>query len=76
MKIRSRGDTHAILLPDQKGQALSTKVPGRLDVGEQAVVFYDKAVVDQNVAENQCRSLYGSAGATSARKDSRRLKRP
>jgi len=72
--VRGKLFTAGLMLSDIRGQALSTKVPGRLDVGEQASVYYDRALVEKNAEEHKERFMYGAAGSTTQSKNSRRLK--
>ena len=57
------------------GEQLTTKLPRRLDVGEQAFTYYDAEAVRQNALKEGRRIVYAEAGATPLKKKrSRTLK--
>lgn len=61
---RERFLAGGIILPDELGMAYNTKLPKRLDSGEQASVYYSQDTVHARLRETPYRLMYGTAGAT------------
>lgn len=60
----------AVMIPDYTDPFLAphlTQIPCRLDVGETAQVFYDRGTVQERLAESEFSTIFGTAGASTAR---------
>lgn len=76
-RLRKKLFSKGILMPTPKWSAYNTVLPMRLDVGEQAHVYYERDAVLGELREASYRWMHGAAGVTSGRvRDSRRLGPP
>jgi hypothetical protein len=62
-KLFARG----LMTPDLAWVHLNTKIPTRLDVGEQAHAFYSREAVHENLRKHPEKRMQGEAGVTSGR---------
>lgn len=74
---REKYFARGLMIPDEAWAAYNTRLPARLDVGEQAHAYYSREAVEKNLRENPYQHMYGAAGtATGSAPDSRPIRHP
>jgi hypothetical protein len=68
---------HGVLMEQPEWSRLNTRIPTRLDVGDQAHAYYTQDNVHRSFREGPYRQIFGTAGvATGRTRDSRPIRLP
>jgi hypothetical protein len=66
-KWRASLFAHGVLMEQPEWSRYTTRIPTRLDVGEQAHAYYTKENVHRSFGEGPYRQIFGTAGVTTGR---------